>query len=244
MQELPVPPQLAGFVRKLRLAADSSLDEQTYRRLPDGEAELVVRFGGARTAASVIGTRTTVLEKPSSERARTLLVRFHAAGAYPFFARPMSELTDRVVPLDELWQSETHAALAAATTAHGVAQVATGALVRTLRDEHAYEPASALRIRRAVRVVLASPALPRVAALASQVGLSERQLRRGFADVVGMTPKRFLRVVRFRRALQVARRARSADWAAIAESEGYFDQAHLIAEFRELSGTTPGMLLG
>jgi AraC-like DNA-binding protein len=49
--------------------------------------------------------------------------------------------------------------------------------------------------------------------------------------------------VRFRRALRSARRAVQHDWASIAESAGYYDQAHMIAEFRELTALTPSQLM-
>ncbi len=244
MQEVSVPAPLSRFVRGIRLVAEAPPGtRERYRRLPDGETELLVRFGAERASAAVIGTRTRALEKTASTRAGTLLVRFRAGGAYPFFGRPMSELTDRVVPLEALWDPERRAGLDVAAGAAMVAQAIVDALVGVLARSDAYEPASTPDIRRAVRVILASPSLPRVARLASEIGLSERHLRRGFDDVVGVSPKRFLRIVRFRRALRSARQARDPDWAEIAEREGYFDQAHLIAEFREMTGLTPSAFL-
>jgi methylphosphotriester-DNA--protein-cysteine methyltransferase len=53
-----------------------------------------------------------------------------------------------------------------------------------------------------------------------------------------VSPKTLARVVRFERLLCAARRGRR-DWASLAADLGYFDQAHLIADFRELAGTTP-----
>lgn len=59
-----------------------------------------------------------------------------------------------------------------------------------------------------------------------------------------MSPKAFARIVRFRHALRVAREEGAANWAGIAAATGYYDQAHLIEEFRAIAGVTPRALLG
>ena len=74
----------------------------------------------------------------------------------------------------------------------------------------------------------------KVEALAAEVGISARHLRRAFADNVGLSPKHYARVVRLQRAL-----AMTGAWSERAHAAGYYDQAHLISEVRELLGTTP-----
>ena len=78
-----------------------------------------------------------------------------------------------------------------------------------------------------------------VAELACAVGLSTRQLERAFRERVGLGPKTFLRLVRFQRALALLRRP-GASLAAIAARCGYFDQAHLVRDFREFAHESPG----
>jgi AraC-like DNA-binding protein len=243
MQDVLVPTALTPFVRTMRVVVDTPPGAQ-YRRLPDCELELLVDFGAERTTATLVGTRTRLLAKPANECASALLVRFRVAGAYAFFRGPMSELTDQLLPLEELWGRSARDALAQARDPDSAATITAGALQRMLQTAAAREPASVPAIRRAVRVVQRAEVLPRVTELAAQLGLSERQLRRGFDAVIGLSPKRFLRIVRFRRALRSARQSAQPDWAAIAEQHGYFDQAHLIADFREMTGSTPGVFVG
>jgi transcriptional regulator GlxA family with amidase domain len=92
----------------------------------------------------------------------------------------------------------------------------------------------------AARLLDADPAL-RVDQLARELALSERQLRRRFAAAVGISPKRYARTMRIRRAIALARPHRS--WAAIATAAGFYDQAHMIAEFRAVAGATPEALV-
>jgi AraC-like DNA-binding protein len=243
MEQLPVPKALSPFVRSMCWVDETPIDGR-YRRLPDCEAELLVQFGTTRLAAIFAGTRTRSFEKPLTESGSALLVRFRAAGAYAFVSGPMSELTDQLLPLEELWGQDARDSLFEARGPQSVAERAASALQGLLQTAQAREPSSVPAVRRAVRLVQQAEVLPRVRELAEQLGLSERQLRRGFDDVVGVSPKRFLRIARFRRALRSARAAGRVDWARIAEQHGYFDQAHLIADFREMTGVTPSRFVG
>jgi transcriptional regulator GlxA family with amidase domain len=78
----------------------------------------------------------------------------------------------------------------------------------------------------------------RVEQVADRLGITARHLRRAFTLCVGIGPKEFSRTVRLQRALQLS--SASGDWGRIASDAGYYDQAHLIAEFRDLIGLTPG----
>jgi transcriptional regulator GlxA family with amidase domain len=159
---------------------------------------------------------------------------------------PASALTDRYVKLDGLWGrpgSELVEDLLATRSAHD----AVDRLVQAVwgRAQQAFEPASARIARRAVRLLegpAADPGAPvRVESVARQLGITPRHLRRAFTESVGIGPKDFARTVRLRRTLRMV--GPSADWGRIAADAGYYDQAHLIAEFRELVGFTPGAFL-
>jgi transcriptional regulator GlxA family with amidase domain len=75
--------------------------------------------------------------------------------------------------------------------------------------------------------------------VASALGLSSRHLRRTFQATVGFGPKTYARIARFQRALALGRAA-PGRWSEVAHAAGYFDQAHLSADFRELARVSPG----
>ena len=79
----------------------------------------------------------------------------------------------------------------------------------------------------------------RVRDVARRVGLSQRRFIRVFAAEVGLTPKLYGRVRRFQRALALVRGVPAPDWAQLAVECGYFDQSHLIRDFRAFAGLTP-----
>jgi AraC-like DNA-binding protein len=80
---------------------------------------------------------------------------------------------------------------------------------------------------------------PPVSDVADEVGLSARRFIELFKDEVGLAPKLFCRVRRFQRAVRLVHGRTDVDWADVALDCGYFDQAHLIHEFREFSGLSP-----
>jgi AraC-like DNA-binding protein len=64
---------------------------------------------------------------------------------------------------------------------------------------------------------------------------------------VGVSPKTFARVVRLTRVVERVRSVaagESINWSALALELGYYDQAHLVDEFRELTGVTPTAWVG
>src|SRR5262249_51778155 len=76
-----------------------------------------------------------------------------------------------------------------------------------------------------------------VGMLARASGVGERQLEREFKAAVGLSPKALARVLRFQRVFQAMEREKK--WVDIAFECGYYDQAHLIADFNQFAGTSP-----
>jgi hypothetical protein len=73
-------------------------------------------------------------------------------------------------------------------------------------------------------------------------GMSERQLRRRALDVFGYGPKMLGRILRMRRALELA--SSGVTLAHSAARAGYADQAHMTREVRSLAGVSLTALLG
>jgi AraC-like DNA-binding protein len=81
----------------------------------------------------------------------------------------------------------------------------------------------------------------RMRSVARTVGVTERHLRRVVREAVGLSPKELTRVWRLRRALGEV--TRGASWSYAACQAGYYDQAHMIAEFRTMTALSPTAFL-
>jgi AraC-like DNA-binding protein len=236
---------LSSFVRSYAVTTPAAGDP--YVMLPNGEVELVVQKTATNALVHVLGTRSErAVKAPGAGVSQAIVVRFRPGGAYPFFGVPLAQLTDRGVTIESLWGAagtRLRDAVAEAPTPAAVIACIEGALTERMRSGDVFEPASAMVVRRAVRRIAGEARAPRVDELARDLGTSPRHLRRAFDEVVGVGPKAFARIVRFQRALDAARGPSAPDWGAIAARVGYYDQAHLIGEFRSLAGQTPGALV-
>jgi AraC-like DNA-binding protein len=99
------------------------------------------------------------------------------------------------------------------------------------------------RCLRAVEHVEASQGRVQVSALAQELGVSTRTLERLFLEQIGLTPKRFIRNVRFQWAVHLLRtRPACCSMGRLAHACGYADQTHFIHDIKELSGSLPSAL--
>jgi len=80
--------------------------------------------------------------------------------------------------------------------------------------------------------------------LATELGCSRRHLTSRFRDQIGPPPKTVARIMRFRRVVRLLERDAGTRLAEVAQDCGYYDQAHLNRDFRELAGTTPSTYIG
>jgi AraC-like DNA-binding protein len=241
----PTMPTLARFVDKFEVWTPR---EGETRRLvdllPDGGASLVVRvFEGGAYDAGVRGPRTRAHYKIAAALPLMVRVLFKPGGAYPFFGVPMDTLADAMAPLDLLWQADERAfrddLLAAHAAQRDVTAVISRHLVARMRTRP-FEPVGAIAARAAVGLLAQGESLEEVA---RAVGFSERHLRRAFRATVGLNPKTYARIARFRRALELGQR-NPGRWADVARAAGYFDQSHLTADFRDLALVAPASLDG
>ncbi len=229
---------LSRFIEEVRVITPNGRPVR-IERLPDGRMTLIIRVLESKAGdVSVHGAQTSALFKYASGFVRAVAVQLKPGWAMPLFGVPATELTNRITPLDELWNSsdQTEKLLAARSVPEMVSILSDEI---TARSHHAIEPASARLARHAIRLFERDDV--RVDQVASKLGVTARHLRRAFADNVGISPKEFARTVRLQRAVRSM--ATLNDWGQVATHAGYYDQAHLIADFRQLVGLTPGAFL-
>jgi AraC-like DNA-binding protein len=83
------------------------------------------------------------------------------------------------------------------------------------------------------------PMVSRIGDACRELGMSPRRFGTLFREHVGMSPKRYARLQRFRAVVDSAQIGRSIEWSRVAADCGFYDQPHLVREFRDFSGMTP-----
>ena len=147
------------------------------------------------------------------------------AVAYALVGGPMDELTNRVIEVGELGVLNVDHLL----------ETGGAAAAEQLASAMNRGPSVSREVDWAYTQLKRRPAT-RIAALAAEIGWSRSHLVKRFRREVGLTPKRFARVARFRSAFD---RLGTAPLATVAAECGYADQSHLSHEFREMAGDTP-----
>lgn len=233
-------PALAGLVGLFWHWEGHELPFSRERVLPEGTMELVIRLDSQRASNSGISgprSRSMFIERATSDR--LLGIHFKPGGAFPFLGFPLGELHNSGITLTDLWGerrgSELAGRLHEAQTVPEKFQVLEWWLLRVADGSLSHHPA----VRFALDEFHRHPGLLSSAEAARRVNLSQRRFIELFREEVGMTPKLFCRVQRFRQVVTTLGSPGAVDWADIALSCGYFDQSHFIHDFQEFSGLTP-----
>lgn len=185
------------------------------------------------------GERTGPLTVEARSGYDVVGVRFRPGAARPFLGAPLDELTDRVVELDDLGRRawlDTRERLRDVTTPEDRLRILENELLRRFPGV----PAPDGLVMAAVRRLSRGPVTPSVRGTARELGVSHRFLVERFRRDVGVPPKLLQRILRLQRAVALEDEHPEWDWSRIAGASGYYDQAHLIRDFRILGRLTPG----
>jgi AraC-like DNA-binding protein len=244
-------PLLAAHVMELWHVEDAP-PRMAERFLPAGTLGLVVhlddnevriRHGSHEqryTGAVVSGAYRSAIGIETRPHASRIAVTFRPGAARPFLGVPPGELADSHVDLSSLWGPcvrEIRERLCDAATPSLRLEILEHTLLQRLAQARAGHPA----VPRAIAALEGGRV--QVGEVASELGLSHRRLVDVFTAEVGIGPKAFARVARFRRTLARARREREPDWSTLARTSGYYDQSHLVREFNAIAGVSPTSLL-
>ena len=233
------------------LENDALIPEQkTDRILPDGCVEVILNFAEpfaqhdddatrVQPRSFVVGQMTRPIFISPTGPVQLIGIRFHPGGTTPFFRLPMHELTNQVVELGSFAQTLQTKLLSEATHLPDVKDKVAAlqrVLLNVLRDSR-----SDFRLLRIAAKVVQSSGMISVDDLANDAGLSSRQLERRFLSEVGVGPKLLSRILRFQDVFRAVD-ANESSWPTVAVDCGYYDQAHLIRDFREFAQDTPAVL--
>ena len=259
------PAPLDQFIDFFWLIARGEADRKE-RILPSGTSELVInlredeiriydpirpqqykKFSGA----VISGTYSRVFACDANQHQLMLGAHFKPGGALPLIGAGANELRDSHANLEDLWGAaalELRARLYDATTTRQRFQLVEEVLLERIRRAAKQPPA----IEAALRWFGPGGKGNSTREVARKLGLSQRRFIQVFAHHAGLTPKLFCRILRFQQARASAERAArgfaetkpqrtplAIDWAQMALTCGYYDQAHLIHDFQTFAGLSP-----
>lgn len=244
---LPPAPLLAPYVKNywlLKTACDSAM---WVRTVPTGMTNLIFHRGNRLLSipdnefhprAFLSGQEKRFNDLEYTGQVDMISVVFHPAGVRAFFDLPMGNIKNLRVTAGDLEDREL------AGLEHSLTSTEDDRFCIVLIEQFLLNRLSRLagydlkRIEPAIRLINSGQS--EVALLADTACLSTKQFQRIFSEHVGTNPKEFSRTVRFQKALHLLETRPQLPFTALAYECNYFDQSHLIKEFKALSGYTPG----
>jgi AraC-like DNA-binding protein len=208
--------------------------------LPDGCLDIIWASGHEPFVA---GPATLPVRTVIDFYAEICGVRFRPGVGQQILGIDAHEVRNRHALLRDIWPRDQAAAWAGAMDQPSLTaklDAASGLIAGRLESVADPDPL----VRDTVVWIVAHPG-DRVEEIARRCGLSDRQMRRRFAQAVGYGPKTLQRVLRMQRVLWLARADARAEpgLARLALAAGYADQAHMTRELATLTGLTPHQLL-
>ncbi len=190
---------------------------------------------GSTNGTMICGTHSENFIIRDANKISVMGVHFKPGGA-AFLELPARELYNERISLDELWK--THATelrdrLVQESTPEARFWVLEQFLTQMLRPTN-YHPAVNFALQQFQQSTNST-----IRSITEQTGFSARHFNQLFRDQVGITPKLFCRIQRFQKVLEMLSAKAPVDWLDIAFTCGYFDQAHLIHDFRAFADCTP-----
>lgn len=248
-QEYLPPAELASWIKLFWVFECRSSEAIPETIVADGFPELIIHFRSPfaevdragqfliQPAAVACGQLTKPLVLHSSLDAGMIGIRFQPSGMASFLSTSMQSLTDARVDAADLFGDIDQLIEEIVDASNDVQRVAAcnRFLIRSidLDRENRF-------VQRSLERIMLTRGRVSVESLATLMGKSRRSLEMDFQREVGLSPKMYCRIIRFRRIFDaLSESGPSADWVQIALNSGFFDQSHLIRDFRQFAGSSP-----
>ncbi|MCF8362744.1 MAG: AraC family transcriptional regulator [Prolixibacteraceae bacterium] len=224
--------------------------EHLQRIVPSGLFELVFYFGdkpepinrdkpgGENTL--ITGQLNEFYDLKITGKLSLFSVIFQPHGLSVFLDIPLQELYNQNVPLKFIFRdkvNELEYRLLDAGSFSERIEIVEKYFINLLRTKEI--ELSFNRMHDSVGVINRLKGNVNVDDLASDACLSRKQFERTFSGVIGTTPKQFLKIIRFQHAINRKSKSPNTNLTELTYQCGYYDQAHMINDFKKLSGMTP-----
>jgi AraC-like DNA-binding protein len=166
-------------------------------------------------------------------------VCFRAGGAYPFFSLPANELANRCADLETLWGSGGRRALDRIQDDRSSTPQRIRYLDAFFMHKLEQNRNDDVAVTKALHALEVNQGRVSIEDLATSTRLSCRQLERKFKERVGISPKKLCRNLRFKNVFKYLTDFTAENWSSVAVACGYYDQAHMIRDFKHFTGFPP-----
>lgn len=223
--------------------------------VPDGCMEMIFHYGDfykqytengnciIQPKCFVIGQLTRPLKIEPTGETGIFSVRFRPNGFLPFATMPIKEMENTAVPLGKLFGIAGEQIEQNILNAHSILDrikliesFLLDLLTDTLTIDHI--------VKSTVETILSANGQLSIDEVSKQININRRQLERKFSLAIGLSPKKLSKTIRLQATLKMLLNKQFTSLTALAFESEYYDQAHFIKDFKELTGLTPKEFYG
>ena len=243
---------LAPYIKRY-WAIENTLDKGetcVQRIIPTGLTELMLYFtprpnvlSGKKNLSdnvALYGHQNDFYEIEMTGDLSVFSIVFQPQGLMQFFKFPIHDICNQNVPLRYIngqAARDLEEKMGEATTFLQRVRIAEAYLWNLLKKD--YADFEFRRINHIVELLKRTYGNIHINQMASEACLSRKQFERVFSEHIGISPKQYLKIIRFQYTLFQKQRNIDLNMTALSYESGYFDQSHLINDFKTLSGLTP-----
>jgi len=243
---------LAPYIRRY-WAIENVLDKGevcVQRIIPTGLTELMLYFTprpkiltdnkNLSDNVALYGHQNSFYDMELTGKLSVFSIVFQPQGLMQFFNFPLSEICNRNISLKDINQQagrDLEEKMNEAITFQQRVSVVETYLFDLLKNN--FDDFEFKRINRVAELIKQTHGNINVNQMASEACLSRKQFERIFSEHIGISPKQYLKIIRFQSAIFQKQKNSKLNMTELSYESGYFDQSHFINDFKSLSGLTP-----
>ncbi|WP_306621891.1 helix-turn-helix domain-containing protein [Chryseobacterium ginsenosidimutans] len=256
MQILPAL-ELSGFIKHYLFVETKTETTKKLRLFSDGNMGLVFSFKNKMIKqfsllnipaylpdSFVYGQIKSYRDLYCNGETSLMIVVFHSYGLHALLGMSSTELIDGIVETENLFGSAA-TSLFDKLASHDKLDERIIILDNFFRSVLKKRPLLLqASVTASIQFILENKGITSVKQLTDLTGCNERKLERIFMEHLGIGPKKFTNIVKLHIFLKYLKtKFETSSLTTISYEAGYYDQPHLIREFKKYTGLTPSQYL-
>lgn len=238
-------PYIACYWESNRENNYDTINSQPKKVVPDGCVDIIFDANGLNAGfkGEIVGAMDKVLILSQDGNVRNFGVRFFPGCAHMFIKIPLIEIKNSSTSLTSIWNKEAEIIESLISDSKSTLErinIIEDYLKKILYDNSLVN----FHLLNVLTRIYESKGNIRLKNIAAREIISQRQIHRNFVNWIGLNPKSFIKVIRLQNIYNKALRYNYINILDIALSNGYYDQAHFIKDFKKFYGDTPSKIFG
>lgn len=237
--------ELIPFINHYWIFEEDGIDNYTERVIPIGCMQLVFHMGTRpfstltndyQPQAFVEGHMASYSDLTYNNHCKQVVVIFTPQGAQAFFNIPMFEFYNRYVSVEELNDRaliELNRKIFDTQDKYYAVSIIEDFFMNKILINYNFN-----RICFVINELESINHIS-ISELSKRIYLSYKQFNRVFCTHTGINPKELARTIRFQHSMSYLQANNNITYATLAEKAGYYDESHLVREFKLFTGYTP-----